>query len=82
MIAKASKDIPTLCHVDSNSYLKIKWPGGIIISKDIYKVINHNEDIISHINNIWYIALDIHAWMKRFDYLWKSSIDPKIKCFK
>ena len=56
MIVKASKDTPTLSHVGSNSYLKIKWPGGIIISKlkakDIYKVINHNEDIIGHINNI------------------------------
>jgi hypothetical protein len=86
MIAKASKNIPTICYVDSDNYQKIKWPSGIALlnikAKDIYKVINHNEDILSHINKIWYTDLDKHAWMKKFDYLWKSSIDPKIKCFK
>ena len=73
MIVKASKDIPILCHVDSNRYLKIKWPSGIIFSKlkakNIYTIINHSEEIISHINNTWYADLDVHAWNKLFDYL-------------
>lgn len=70
MIVKASKDIPTLCHVNSNSYLKIKWPNGIIISKlkakNIYSILNYNVDIINHINNIWNTDLDISSWMKVF----------------
>ncbi|XP_059076776.1 uncharacterized protein LOC131876029 [Cryptomeria japonica] len=86
MIVKASKNIPFLCHVDSNSYLKIKWPDGIIISKlkakNIYSVLNYNVDVINHVNNIWNTDLDISSWKKYFDYLWKISIDPKIKCFK
>ncbi|XP_059064555.1 uncharacterized protein LOC131856693 [Cryptomeria japonica] len=86
MIVRASRSIPNVCHVDSNSYQKIKWPGGIIISglksKNIYSIINDNNDIIKHINDTWYVNLDVHSWNKIFDNLWKSSIDPKIKFFK
>ncbi|XP_057840597.2 uncharacterized protein LOC131050442 [Cryptomeria japonica] len=86
MIVRASRSIPNVCHVDSNSYQKIKWPGGIIISrlksKNIYSIINNNNDIIKHINDTWYVNLDVHSWNKIFDNLWKSSIDPKIKFFK
>ncbi|XP_057819421.2 uncharacterized protein LOC131032462 [Cryptomeria japonica] len=57
MIVRASRSIPNVCHVDSNSYQKIKWPGGIIISglksKNIYSIININNDIIKHINDTW-----------------------------
>ena len=65
MIFKASKDIPTLCHVDSNNFLKVKWLAGTIITKlkgnNIYSIINHNEDIISHVNNIWYTNLHVSS---------------------
>ena len=86
MIAKASNNIPIVCYVDSDSFQKIKWPGGVVVpnikAKNIYKIINHNEGILTHINKVWYTDLDKDAWMKFFDYLWKSSIDPKVKCFK
>ena len=63
MILKASKDIPTLCHVDSNRYLNIKWSGGIILpnlkAKNIYTIINHSEEIICHLNNSWYTKLHL-----------------------
>ena len=55
MIVRANRNIPTVCHVDSNSYLKIKCRGNIIISmlkaKNIYSIINSNNDIIRHIND-------------------------------
>ena len=86
MIVRVNRNIPTVCHVDSNSYLKIKWLGDIIISmlkaKNIYSIINSNNDIINHINDTWYANLDVPSWNKIFDSIWKSSIDPKIKCFK
>ena len=65
MIIKASKDIPTICHVNSNIYLEIKWPDGTIITKlkakNIYSVINHNEAIISHVNKMLYTNLDVSS---------------------
>ena len=86
MIVRASRNIPNICHVDSNSYLKIKWPGGIIISmlkaKNIYSIINKNNDIIRHINDTWYANLVFPLCNNIFDSIWKSPIDPKINCFK
>ena len=47
-------------------------------AKNIYKVIDHNEDIIVHLNKIWYCSFDHKAWNKLLDYIWKSPIEPKI----
>ena len=73
MIVRANNNFPTLCDIDSNRYQKIKWPGGVSISslkaKNIYSIVNNNDDIISHINNTWYTDLDTPTWKKHFDYL-------------
>ena len=82
MIIKASKGIPTNCHVNSNIYLKIKWLDGTIITKlkakNIYYVINHSESIINHVNKIWYTDLDVSSWKKLFDKLQKVQFILKL----
>ncbi|XP_057873664.2 uncharacterized protein LOC131079670 [Cryptomeria japonica] len=86
MIVKATKDLPSNCHVDSHRYLKCKWPDGVIMvnlkAKNIYRIIDHNENIINHINTVWYSSLDAVSWKKYFDILWKGPVEPKIRCFR
>ena len=78
---QASKDLPSICHVDSYRHLKCKWPDGIVLdklkAKNIYKIIAHNEDIIVHINKIWYYSFDNKAWNKLLNTIWKSPVEPK-----
>lgn len=83
---QASNDLPLVCHVDSYRHLKCKWPDGIVLdklkAKNIYKIIDHNEDIIAHLNKIWYCSFDNKNWNKLLNYIWKSPVQPKIQCFK
>lgn len=85
MIVKASKDLPSSCHVDSHRFLGCKWTNGTMLSKikakNIYNVIGHSETIIDHVNSVWYSTLDTCAWKKHFERLWKGPTEPKIKCF-
>ena len=86
MIVQASKDLPNVCHVDSHMHLKCKWSDGVVMAnlkaKNIYRSIDQNKDIIKHVNNVWYSSFEADVWKKYFDYIWKSPIEPKIKCFK
>ncbi|XP_059064196.1 uncharacterized protein LOC131856424 [Cryptomeria japonica] len=86
MILQAARDLPSLCHVDSLRHLNCKWPGGVVMvslkAKNIYSVINQTNDIIVHVNSVWYSSFDIKMWNKLFQYLWRSPIEPKINCFK
>lgn len=86
LILQATKDLPSICHVDSIRHLKCKWPDGTVLdklkAKNIYKVIDHNEDIIFHLNKIWYCSFDCKAWTKLLEFIWKSPVEPKIQCFK
>ncbi|XP_059064589.1 uncharacterized protein LOC131856711 [Cryptomeria japonica] len=86
LILYASKDIPATCQVDSQRHLKCKWPDGIVLdklkAKYIYRIIDHNEDILMHINNVWYCSFDGKTWNKLLNYIWKSPVEPKIQCLK
>ena len=86
MILQASRNLPTLCHIDSHRHLKCNWPGGVVMAslkaKNIYTIINHINDIIDHVNSIWYSSFHVKKSNKYFDYLWKSPNEPKINCFK
>ncbi|XP_059069967.1 uncharacterized protein LOC131859829 [Cryptomeria japonica] len=86
MILQAARDLPSLCHVDSLRHLNCKWSGGVVMAslkaKNIYSVINQTNDIIVHVNSIWYSSFDTKMWNKLFQYLWRSPIEPKINCFK
>ena len=53
-----------------------------IKAKNIYKIIAANNNITAHLNSLWYSNLDDNIWKKHLDRLWKSTIEPKIKCFK
>ena len=72
--------------MDSIRHLKYKWPDGTILDKlkarNIYKVIDHNEDINFHLNKIWYCSFDCKSWTKLLEFIWKSPVEPKIQCFK
>ncbi|XP_059067540.1 uncharacterized protein LOC131858343 [Cryptomeria japonica] len=82
----ARSDIPATCQVNSHRHLKCKWPDGIVLdklkAKYIYRIIDHNEDILMHINNFWYCSFDGKTWNKLLNYIWKSPVEPKIQCFK
>lgn len=86
LIFQVYKDIPSLCHVDSYRFIKCKWRDGIVLdklkTKNIYKVIAHNVDILAHVNKLWYCSFDIKVWNKLLNSIWKGPCEPKIQCFK
>ena len=86
MIVQDSKDLPNVFHVDSHRHLKCKLLDGVVMAilkaKNIYKIIDHNKDIIEHTNSIWYSSFEEYVQKKYFDFMWKSPIERKIRCLK
>lgn len=86
IIVNAVQGLPTLCNVNSDRYLSLKWPDGTtfnyIKAKNIYKIIDSSDDIIQQLNQTWSISLDCSKWKKILDRLWKSPIAANIQCFK
>ena len=79
-------NLPRRCDVDSHRFLYFRWDDGSLLhkikAKDIYKVLNKDHSILSHLNTTWYMNLDSLEWHKILDKFWKSHIPPKILHFK
>ncbi|XP_059074828.1 uncharacterized protein LOC131874899 [Cryptomeria japonica] len=86
MLTRACSNIPSNCLVDSHRFTNSKWTDSSLLTKlkakNVYNSLNNNLSIIKHVNNVWYTDLEMKDWNKNFKRIWKSSIDPKIRCFR